>query len=133
MTLQSGKSVIIGHTGATTHTDKRDLFEMLDMDCQRGLTSFLLKVSQTLSEQSHGSPMDLKDEKQWLQRNGQEDRGVFPQGSGVELELLNLFMSDLHNGDMTVFASDPRFFQLMAFKINCVHDTEWQMKFSVSK
>lgn len=45
MTSQSGNSVIIGHTGATTHMDKSDLFEMLGMDCQGGLTSSLLKGS----------------------------------------------------------------------------------------
>lgn len=45
MTSQSGNSVIIGHKGATIHMDKSDLFEMLGMDCQRGLTSSLLKDS----------------------------------------------------------------------------------------
>lgn len=45
MTSQSGNSVIFGYTGATTHMDKSDLFEMLGMDCQRSLTSSLLKDS----------------------------------------------------------------------------------------
>lgn len=35
---------------------------------------------------------------------------MFPQGSGVELDLVNIFMSDLHNGEVTVFASDPKLF-----------------------
>lgn len=45
MTSQSGNSVIFGHTGATTHMDESDLFEVLGMDCQRGLTSSLLRDS----------------------------------------------------------------------------------------
>lgn len=59
---------------------------------------------------------------------------------GLELELFNIFISDLHIGELTVFAFDPRLFQLMAIKNNCeeLHDNEWladeiQCKYTQSK